>query len=86
MRGVLQQLTVGWKLRGNRAIAYLLFVIPSLLFIRSLIVMQPHNWDLDAFLYLGSRLNNGKLLYISDFETKLPLIQYVFWLPFQLGE
>ncbi len=47
--------------------------------------MQGPDLDLDSFLYLGSRLANGELLYFNDFETKLPLLQYVFWVPYQLG-
>ena len=43
-------------------------------FVHSLIILQPNDWDLDAFLYLGSRLDNGELIYFRDFETKLPLI------------
>lgn len=44
-----------------------------------------HDWDLDAFLYLGSRLAEGELLYTRDFETKLPLVQYLFYWPNLLG-
>ncbi len=43
------------------------------------------DWDLDAFLYLGSRLAKGELLYTHDFETKLPLVQYLFYWPYLLG-
>jgi hypothetical protein len=46
---------------------------------------QWHDWDIEAFLYLGSRLANGSLLYFSEFETKLPFVQYIFWLPAKLG-
>jgi hypothetical protein len=47
--------------------------------------VQNHDWDLDSFLYLGSRLDSGELLYFNDFETKLPLLQYIFWIPYRLG-
>ena len=40
---------------------------------------------MDAFLYLGSRLADGELLYIKDFETKLPLLQYLFFFAHKLG-
>ena len=39
----------------------------------------------NSFLYLGSRLDHGELLYLSDFETKLPLVQYLFWIANTLG-
>jgi len=57
----------------------------TLLFIGSLLIDREYDWDLDSFLYLGSRLDQGELLYFQDFETKLPFLQYIFWVPFQLG-
>lgn len=47
-------------------------------FLWSLLYKQGNDWDIDAFLYLGSRLLHGDLLYLHDFETKLPLVQYLF--------
>jgi len=44
-----------------------------------------YDWDIEAFLYLGSRLAEGELLYTRDFETKLPLVQYLFYWPNLLG-
>jgi hypothetical protein len=66
---------------------FLLFLVlaSAVLFLHSLFYVQSHDWDIDAFLYLGSRLNDGSLLYLNEFETKLPLVQYVFWLPAQIG-
>ncbi len=50
------------------------------------IFLNPfHNWDIDAFLYLGGRLDQGQLLYVGDFETKLPIVQYIFWVPYIYG-
>jgi hypothetical protein len=46
---------------------------------------ELHDGDLHSFLYLGSRLDSGELLYFNDFETKLPLLQYIFWIPYRLG-
>jgi hypothetical protein len=73
------------KLRERCPITCLLFVVPLVYFLYSLIVVQPHDGDLDSFLYLGSRLAAGNLIYFTDFETKLPLLQYVFWIPYHLG-
>lgn len=52
---------------------------------RTVLSRASHDWDLDAFLYLGSRLAEGELLYTHDFETKLPLVQYLFYWPYLLG-
>jgi len=57
----------------------------SIVFFHSLLILQSHDWDLDSFLYLGSRLSSGELLYEYDFETKLPLLQYIFWFPAFFG-
>jgi hypothetical protein len=73
------------KLSVMRTITLLLFVIPILYFLDTLIIYRGHDWDIDSFLYLGSRLNQGELLYFRDFETKLPFLQYLFWLPYKLG-
>jgi hypothetical protein len=74
-----------WQLGSTRIMAFIIFAIPSFFFFDSLVVLQPHSWDLDSFLYLGSRLNSGELLYTRDFETKLPLLQYIFWIPYKFG-
>lgn len=58
--------------------------IPGTLFAHSLLIAKA-DWDIEAFLYLGSRLNAGELLYLRDFETKLPLVQYLFALADRLG-
>lgn len=55
------------------------------LFLSSLFLDLEHDWDLDSFLYLGSRLDQGELLYVQDFETKLPFLQYLFWVAYRLG-
>lgn len=55
------------------------------LFLSSLLLELEHDWDLDSFLYLGSRLDQGELLYVQDFETKLPFLQYLFWVAYRLG-
>ena len=59
--------------------------ISVLSFLWSLFFDKAHDWDVDAFLYLGSRLWHGELLYFNDFETKLPFVQYLFSLPSALG-
>jgi len=57
----------------------------AVIFIHSLFFVRTHDWDLDAFLYIGSRLFHGELLYLKDFETKLPFLQYIFALAGAFG-
>lgn len=66
-------------------VPYLLNIFAVLLFVFTLFCIRTHDWDVDAFMYLGSRLNFGELLYLHDFETKLPIVQYLFWIPVRLG-
>lgn len=54
-------------------------------FANYLLIERPHDWDVDSYIYLGSRLDAGELIFIHDFETKLPIVQYIFWLPYKLG-
>lgn len=44
-----------------------------------------YDWDMDTFLYLAENLRRGKLLYLDDFDVKLPLIPYLFLLPVELS-
>lgn len=70
---------------SRRAILLALAFAIATIFLNSLIYTQWHDWDIDSFLYLGARLNDGHLIYVKEFETKLPLVQYIFWLPSKLG-
>jgi hypothetical protein len=66
-------------------LAALLAVLALVQVAWTVLARADHDWDLDAFLYLGSRLAEGELLYTRDFETKLPLVQYLFYWPHVLG-
>lgn len=67
------------------SLRYALLFVAIIYFLHSLLIIRGHDWDLEAFLYLGSRLDAGELIYFSDFETKLPFVQYLFWIPYRLG-
>jgi hypothetical protein len=54
-------------------------------FIQTLFFEMDYNYDLESFLYLGSRLRFGELLFMKDFETKFPMLQYLFYVPACLG-
>jgi hypothetical protein len=55
----------------NSYLRYIPIIGAFILFLFSLFFQPTHDWDLDAFLYLGSRLQNGWFIYVDDFETKL---------------
>ena len=61
------------------------FFIVAVFFLMSVFFVKDHTWDMDSFLYIGSRLWHGELLYLQDFETKLPPLQYLFSVPSALG-
>jgi hypothetical protein len=69
----------------NSGLRHVPFIVAFFLFIFSLFFQPTHDWDLDSFLYLGSRLQNGRFIYVDDFETKLPSLQYLFSIPAYLG-
>lgn len=54
-------------------------------FIQTLFFDTDYDIDLEPFLYLGSRLRFGELLFMKEFETKFPMLQYLFYLPACLG-
>jgi hypothetical protein len=69
----------------NSYLRYTPIIGALILFVFSLFFQPTHDWDLDAFLYLGSRLQDGRFIYVDDFETKLPFLQYLFSIPAYLG-
>lgn len=68
-----------------RALGLALLASAFLRFLENLFLDIPYSWDLDSFLYLGSRLGRGELLFMRDFETKSPAIQYLFYVVNALG-
>ena len=67
-------------------IKYSIFLFFGVIFfLRSLLVDGWNDSDIDAFIYLGSRLLNGELIFIDEFETKLPFLQYIFSLAYMAG-
>ena len=69
----------------NSYLRYSPIIGAFILFVFSLFFQPTHDWDLDSFLYLGSRLQDGRFIYVDDFETKLPFLQYLFSIPAYLG-
>ncbi len=62
-------------------VRYLILFVSIIYFLQSLLRDAGPDWDLEAFLYMGARLDVGELIYFYDFETKLPFVQYLFWIP-----
>lgn len=65
--------------------ASVIFLVALFEFLASLFIVYYHDWDVSSWLYLGSRLRFNELLYEVDFETKFPLVQFIFFIPFTLG-
>ena len=42
---------------------------------------KEYDWDLDQFMYSGSRLLHGELAWTKEFDDKSPVVQYLFSLP-----
>lgn len=42
---------------------------------------NEYDWDIDQFMYSGSRLINGELAWTKEFDDKSPVIQYLFSIP-----
>ena len=45
------------------------------------LVSNSYDWDVDQFMYSGSRLINGELAWTREYDEKLPVVQYLFALP-----
>jgi len=73
------------KLLTIRLAIFSFSVLTTVFFLISLFFIKYHEEDLDAFLYIGSRLWVGELLYFHDYETKLPTLQYIFSLASAFG-
>ena len=41
---------------------------------------RPH-WDIIHYMYFGQRLVEGSLLWTSEYNDRLPVDQFLFWLP-----
>ena len=62
-------------------IVSLLFLIIFLLNSFQLINLNIYDWDIDQFMYSGSRLLKGELAWTKEFDDKSPLQQFIFAFP-----
>ena len=45
------------------------------------LITDKYDHDVDQFMYFGSRLLHGELIWTSEFDDKSPIVQYFFSLP-----
>ena len=45
---------------------------------------KEYDWDLDQFMYSGSRLLHGELAWTKEFDDKSPVVQFLFAIPASL--
>ena len=44
-------------------------------------ITDRYDHDIDQFMYFGSRLLHGELIWTNEFDDKSPILQYIFSLP-----
>ncbi len=45
-----------------------------------------YSFDIECYLYFGQRLDQGILIFTKDFDVKFPLVQYLFYVVYKLGD
>ncbi len=45
------------------------------------LITDRYDHDIDQFMYFGSRLLHGELIWTNEFDDKSPILQYIFSLP-----
>ena len=59
----------------------LLFVFVFLYKSFQAIIFNTYDWDLDQFMYAGSRILMGEMPWIKEFDDKSPVLHYIFAFP-----
>ena len=59
-------------------------LLSCLLYTASTIVSQKYDWDIDQFMYFGSRLANGELAFVREYDDKSVAVHVLFLIPFWL--
>ena len=60
---------------------FLLLALLILLRIVLIFTGSDYSWDLDHEMYFGNRLNHQELIYTFEYNDKLPIVQYLFFIP-----
>ena len=59
-------------------------MISCTLYIASVILAHEYDWDIDQFMYFGSRLANGELAFVREYDDKSVAVHALFLIPFWL--
>ena len=65
---------------------FIFFIILNLVLLKIFLIFagSEYPWDLDHAMYFGNRLNYKELLYTSEYYDKLPVVQYLFYIPYHI--
>ncbi len=61
--------------------ANLIYSIVFILLTTKEFVTDRYDHDIDQFMYFGSRILHGELVWTTEFDDKSPIVQYIFSLP-----
>ena len=59
----------------------LIYTLAFFLLTTKELLTDNYDHDIDQFMYFGSRLLHGELLWTKEFEDKSPILQYIISLP-----
>ena len=59
-------------------------LLSCVLYISSTILEHKYDWDIDQFMYFGSRLANGEMAFVREFDDKSIAVHALFLIPYWL--
>ena len=59
-------------------------LLSCVLYITSTILAHNYDWDIDQFMYFGSRLANGEMAFVREFDDKSIALHALFVIPYWL--
>ena len=59
-------------------------LLSCVLYITSTLLEHKYDWDIDQFMYFGSRLANGEMAFVSEFDDKSIALHALFVIPYWL--
>ncbi len=59
------------------------FIALTLILLKIILIFKGYGytWDLDHAMYFGNRLNYKELIFTFEYYDKLPIVQYLFYIP-----
>ena len=58
-----------------------IYIVVFLILTAKELITDRYDHDIDQFMYFGSRLLHGELIWTNEFDDKSPILQYIFSLP-----